>query len=213
MRFFVKSLLWLTGLLFGGICVLIAIDATHSRTCFDRPPPGTVIAVPGEEIVVLEPAADTVEDLLVLDVVREPFNIEDYELPPEHGHIHPNQEERFEVVSGRARFLIGDQYVELGPGEVGVVPPNTIHHWMALDDAPVRVTTYFEPSLYVDMWFENFQSHVSDETMNLLQAAVISREYRESSPVPVDPPPLVWNVVARALAPIGRAMGYLACQP
>ena len=211
MRFVAKLFGWIVGVLAACVAVLIIVDATHSRTCFERPVPGTSISIPGEDIVILEPAVNDTQDVLVLDVIREPFDIENYDLPAEHGHIHPNQEERFEVVSGRARFLIGDKYVELGPGDVGIVPPYTIHHWMALDDAPVRVKTYFDPSLDVDMWFEHFQKHIADDSMDLFQAAVISREFAESAPLPVDPPPAVWNFLARVLAPIGRLMGYQAC--
>ena len=207
-----KFLAWMFGLIAASVCVLLMMDALHTPTCLERPAPGTVISIPGEEIVILEPAVTSEDGTLVLDVVRDPFDIKNYSLPPEHGHIHPNQEERFEVVSGRARFLIGDEYHDLGPGEVGVVPPNTVHHWMALDDAPVRVTAYFEPSLNVDMWFLHFQKHIADDTMDLLQAAVIAREYWASSPAPVDPPPAVWSFVARVLAPVGRLAGYTACE-
>ena len=212
MKIFGKLILWSVAAIGLSATALILADSLHAQSCFDRPEPGTVIAVPGERIVVLEPQVRTSEDTLVLDLVRDPFQIENYDLPPEHGHIHPNQEERFEIISGRARFLIGDKYIELGPGEVGVVPPNTNHHWMALDGNQVHATAYFEPSLDVDLWFLHFQEHVSAGDMDILQAAVISREFVQGSPAPADPPPAVWNVLSRILAPIGRVLGDQVCQ-
>jgi len=211
MKIFGKVVIWTVVAAISGFSLLVLSDSFYERSCFERPSPGTVISVPGERMVVLDPETIDGEEALVLDVVREPFEDRDYSLPPEHGHFHPNQVERFEVVDGRARFLIGDQYVDLGPGETGIVPPNTNHHWMALDGQPVRAKTYFEPSLDVDMWFLHFQKHVSAGDMDLLQAAVISREYAQGSPAPANPPPVVWNVMSRALAPIGRIFGYKAC--
>lgn len=211
MKTLAKLLLGLVASLIAAMLILIGIDAAYTPACSVRPAPGTTIAIPGETMVVMEPVMTSAGETLVLDVVRDPFDIPDYTLPPEHGHIHPNQEERFEVVSGRARFLIGDEYIELGPGEVGIVPANTVHHWMALDDQPVRVTTYFEPVLDVDMWFLHFQKYLAADEMNLFLAAVISREYPGGAPMPVSPPPAVWAVLSRVLAPVGRLLGYEAC--
>ncbi len=203
------GLLGVLAALFATLGLSLAVDATYTPVCASRPAAGTVIAAPGERMEIVSPARAR-DDVLALDVVRDPFPIVDYALPAEHGHIHPLQEERFEVVSGRARFLIGEEYVELGPGDVGVVPPDTVHHWMALDDQPVRVTAFFAPALDVDQWFLNFERELQAGNMDLLQAAVISREF-EGAPLPVSPPPAVMNLLVRVLAPIGRALGYRAC--
>jgi mannose-6-phosphate isomerase-like protein (cupin superfamily) len=42
-------------------------------------------------------------------------------------HVHPTMEERFEVVSGRAKILSGRKWITAGPGDVVVVPPGTRH--------------------------------------------------------------------------------------
>src|SRR4051812_45216848 len=42
-------------------------------------------------------------------------------------HVHPEMEERYEVVAGRAAFRIGGVEREAGPGEVVVVAPGTPH--------------------------------------------------------------------------------------
>lgn len=173
------------------------------------PAAGTTVSIPGESMKII---SDVGDQRLVLDVVRDPFDIENYELLPEHGHIHPNQSEGFEVLEGRAKVLVGTEIHTLEPGDKVVVPPNTVHHWMALDQEPVRVKAYFDPPMEVASWFVEFQQHVADDTMNLLQAAVISREYGPSSPTPADPSPRVWNALSSVLAPIGRLLGYEACR-
>ena len=183
------------------------IDALHPQLCTELPIPGTRITIPGEEMTILSQD----ESRVTFHVIRDPFEIPNYEMQPAHGHIHPNQAEGFEVIEGRAAFIIGDERLVLGPGEVGIVPPNTIHHWMALDDKPVTVRAYFEPALDISAWFLYFQHHIANDSIDLLQAAVISREFSASSPVPVEPPAWVWNIVSRILAPIGRLSGYQAC--
>lgn len=211
MHILFRSLVWLFAGLASVALVLVIVDSLHSKTCSIAPEPGTVISVQGERMEILKSDSADLEDVLVLDVIRDPHPDPNYSLPPEHGHFHPNQEERFEIVSGRGRFLIGDQYVDLSPGEVGVVPPNTLHSWMALGGQPVRVRTIFAPSLDVDMWFLHFQKHIAAGEMDLLQAAVITREYGDSSPMPASPPPAVWNLLSRIVAPVGRLLGYEAC--
>lgn len=192
------------------IAFLLAADATHDKSCQTRPPPGTVIQIPGERMEILPPRDDS-RDLLALDVVRDPYDDPGFELRARDGHIHPHQDERFEVLSGKARFLIGDRIVDLGPGGTGVVPRGTLHNWMAMDGKPVRVTAYFEPALDIDAWFVNFHKHIALADLDLVQAAVISREFERGAPMPVEPPAFVWNLAAKMLAPLGRLFGYSAC--
>ena len=71
----------------------------------------------GERITIRQTAADTGGELLAIEL----------ELPagrrvPGGQHIHPKQEERFEVVEGTMRFRMGRKRVVAGPGEVVVVP-------------------------------------------------------------------------------------------
>ncbi|MEM7002033.1 MAG: cupin domain-containing protein [Pseudomonadota bacterium] len=204
-----KKLLLLLGVLFEGLpMLLMLIDALHPQQCTETYGAGTRMDIPGETMVI---STSTTAERLVLDVVRDPFDIPGYQMRPEHGHIHPDQAEGFLVVNGRAQVLIGDEVHTLGPGESVIVPPNTIHHWMALDEQPVIVEAFFEPPLQTAAWFVHFQQHIADDTMDLFQAAVISREFPGSGPSPVEPPALVWEVLSRVMAPLGRLVGYKPC--
>ncbi len=199
----------LGAILIGLPLVLILIDAAHPKTCLGAAPPvGTLIEIPGERMEIM-PSPNPNE--LHLSVVRDPFEIEGYQLQPAHGHIHPHQTETFAVTEGRAQVLVGTELLTLEVGETAVVPPNTLHHWMALDEQPVTVDAVFYPSAEVAEWFVHFQRHIRDDTMDLFQAAVIAREFPRGSPAPVEPPAWVWAVVSRVLAPVARLMGYKAC--
>ena len=195
------------GALLAMVALLVGADAVYEPQCRSEPAIGTLIEIPGETMQVIDQGEP---NQVWFDVVREPFR-EGYELDPAHGHIHPNQSEGFEVLEGRAELIVGEQLITLGPGESVVVPANTLHHWRALDNAPVRVRAFFEPRLEVASWFVEFQRHIAEDTMDLFQAAVIVREFPDSSPNMVSPDPWVWDLFARTFAPIGRLLGYSAC--
>ncbi len=210
MKIILKILASLVGCLLLVAVALAATDTFHERQCRLSPEVGTVVTIPGETITVLSlPTGEGAP--LVIDVVREPFKIPDYELQAEHGHIHRHQEESFEILQGRAGFLIGDQRLEAGPGEVVVGPPNTLHHWMALGGEAVRAKVTFSPGDDVAEFFKYFHAHVAEGPVDFFQAAVIAREYPEGTPLPAAPHPLAWDIALRVLAPIGRLLGYSAC--
>ena len=201
-------MLWLLAVTLGVPAILICIDALHPKQCSEIPAVGTTIEVPGEYMTIV-PSEHA--NVVTFDVIRDPFKDPSYTLNPIHGHIHPNQAEGFRIIDGRAKILVGDETFVLGPEDSYIIPPNTLHHWMALDRKPVHVEAFFEPRLDVASWFLHFQKHVANGTMDLFQAAIISREYTTGSPVPADPHPLIWSVVSRVLAPIARIMGYKPC--
>jgi quercetin dioxygenase-like cupin family protein len=58
-----------------------------------------------------------------------------------HEHSHP-QEEVFEVIEGELDLTIGGVTQRLGPGHVGIVPPNTLHAVKAISRGKVIVVDY-----------------------------------------------------------------------
>jgi quercetin dioxygenase-like cupin family protein len=65
-------------------------------------------------------------------------------------HVHPEMEERFEVLEGRAAFRLGGEggaELEAGPGEVVVVPPGTCHLAWNPTESPVRLRIEMRPGL------------------------------------------------------------------
>lgn len=57
--------------------------------------------------------------------------------PPEH--VHPDETERFTIVSGTLRIFVRDAVHDLGPGSTFAVPPNTPHRFHNPGSVPVVV--------------------------------------------------------------------------
>jgi quercetin dioxygenase-like cupin family protein len=62
--------------------------------------------------------------------------------PRPHSH---HYEQIVYVVTGRLRFVIGDEEAELGPGEVVVIPPGVEHFAETIGDEPAVDLSVFTP--------------------------------------------------------------------
>ena len=103
----------------------------------------------GERITFRQTAADTDGELVAIDL----------ELPagrrvPGPLHIHPRQEERFEVVEGTMRFRMGRERIVAGPGEVVVVPAGVPHDFANAGDTAALVRVEVRPALEMERLFE-----------------------------------------------------------
>src|SRR5579863_6376950 len=67
--------------------------------------------------------------------------------PPQHRH--GRHDEGFYVVSGTARFTVGDQSHDAGPGTLVMVPPGAPHTFANPGDEPAVLLNTFTPDLYV----------------------------------------------------------------
>src|SRR3954463_12665110 len=95
----------------------------------------------GERVTFVKTAADTGGELLVLEL--------EWPRPGERApeHVHPEAEERYEVIEGRAAFRVPGHERIAGPGEQVTVPPGTPHlAWNPTSEA-VRLKVEFRPAL------------------------------------------------------------------
>jgi mannose-6-phosphate isomerase-like protein (cupin superfamily) len=95
----------------------------------------------GERVTFVRTAADTGGELLEMELV--------WPRPGERAsaHVHPEMEERYEVLGGTAAFRIGGHQRTAGPGEVVTVPAGTTHlAWNPTGD-PVHLKVEFRPAL------------------------------------------------------------------
>ena len=134
-------------------------------------------------------------------------------------HVHPYIEERFEILSGTARFSMHGQQRDVGAGETVVVPAGTPHVWGNPHDEEVHLIIEFRPALRMEEWLETFFGLQKDGKVspnsglpNVLQWAVISREYEDELYL-ASPPLLVQRVRFGLLALIGKLLGYKARYP
>jgi quercetin dioxygenase-like cupin family protein len=127
-------------------------------------------------------------------------------------HVHPHQEERFEVISGVVRFRVGNREENLTAGQTITGPPNTPHGWSSADGKDIYMRAELRPALHTDAAFSSAQPvRATRGKVSLLQAAVIMSEF-DGIPYPTKPPPLLMKGLVKVLAPIGRWLGYRACE-
>src|SRR5919106_6821379 len=79
--------------------------------------------VSGERFTFIKTAADTNGELLVVDLELSP----DGQVPG--AHVHPLQEERFEVMQGTMKFRKGLRTLTARAGDRVVVPRGTVHRF------------------------------------------------------------------------------------
>jgi mannose-6-phosphate isomerase-like protein (cupin superfamily) len=111
---------------------------------------GQVIENPlsGERITFRKTAADTNGELLAIDLELSP----DGHVPGMH--VHPSQEERFEVIEGVMRFKRGREKVIATPGDIVVVPPGVRHKFANAGEERARARVEVRPALRMAELFE-----------------------------------------------------------
>jgi len=147
----------------------------------------------------------------------------DFYLPPggfvAAAHIHPQQEERFTVITGTLRGRIAGKEVTGGPSETVVVPAGTPHVWWNPGDAEMHVLVEVRPALRIEDFFATFFGLAQDGKVNRktglpnpLQLAVTLRAFQKELML-AQPPRLVQTLLFGLLASIGKLLGYKAEYP
>ena len=130
-------------------------------------------------------------------------------------HLHPNQTERFEFVSGTLTMKVGGRTVEAKPGDVVVIEPGTPHNFWNKTDEPVRMLVEMRPALSLESLLETMYGLAADGKTNRwgmpnpFRLAVIAKEHFDVVRVPLVPA-WVQRAALAVGAPIGRLFGYSA---
>src|SRR6266480_2663044 len=133
-------------------------------------------------------------------------------------HVHPRQEERFEVVSGRARVRVGRRLMRASAGESVVVPRGSVHRLWNDGEDELQVFVEFRPALRTEEGFEQLFGLARDGKLGRrgfphpLQIAVMAKEYRDEAQFPFLPA-VVQRALIAPLAAIGARLGYRALEP
>jgi mannose-6-phosphate isomerase-like protein (cupin superfamily) len=104
--------------------------------------------ISGERITFRKTAADTNGELLEIDLELAP----DGKVPGKH--VHPKQEERFEVLSGTMKFKMGLKTVIAEAGDVVTVPAGVSHKFSNGGDEVAHVRVQVRPALQMERLFE-----------------------------------------------------------
>jgi quercetin dioxygenase-like cupin family protein len=170
---------------------------------------GSVLENPvtGERLIFRQTSADTGGELVVVECIVRPGGA------VAAAHVHPAQEERFEVLRGTVGLRLGREKLTAGPGERVTVPAGTAHKfWNAGDDeahfvCEVRPAGQFE-QLVETMFGLATDGRTNRKGMpNPLRLAVIARHHFGDLRLPLVPAWMQRAALAMG-APIGRLCGY-----
>jgi quercetin dioxygenase-like cupin family protein len=174
----------------------------------------------GERITFRRTAAETGGELVEIDL----------ELPagrrvPGGLHVHPVQEERFEVVDGTMRFRMGRERIVAEAGDVVVVPPGVPHDFANAGDTDALVRVEVRPALKMERLFETAVALAAQGRTMMggiprpLDLALFTREFEQEVQAAFPPrwllrpllAPLAW--LARDRHSAGKAAEPATVQP
>jgi mannose-6-phosphate isomerase-like protein (cupin superfamily) len=156
--------------------------------------------------------------LTFLEATDDLFRFREVALPSTYGpalHVHPLQEERFEVIRGSIEFVMGSHKVVCHPGESVAVPAGVAHTFHNAGEGEAEMFGEYRPGLpehshrFFEVYFALARAGLTDAKglPSIWQIAVemplMSNHVRLASP-----PWPVQRVVLALLRPIARLMGY-----
>jgi quercetin dioxygenase-like cupin family protein len=191
--------------------VFVSTDTVRDRSA---PGIGTeenplVHPVTGERLVFRKRSRDTGGELLEFDLLLAPGGFIAAE------HVHPNQEERFEIDGAELMFRVGGVERLYRPGDVGVVPAGVAHTLWNPSQVEAATVIQLRPALDMETVFETLFGLAADGKVNAkglpnpLHMMVLARAYRREVQAA---PPMGWIVgpLSIVLAPVGRLLGFRA---
>jgi mannose-6-phosphate isomerase-like protein (cupin superfamily) len=150
--------------------------------------PGQTLENPvtGERFTFTHTAASTGGELLAFDFALRPGG--SVPMP----HVHPIQTERFEVVSGQMRFMVGWKTVMAGPGDVVEVQPGVAHSFANAGEDEARVRVEVRPALQMEQMFAEVIAMAQAGRMtrrglprNPFRLAMLARRYDREAHAPL----------------------------
>ena len=165
--------------------------------------------VTGERIVFHKTSADTNGEGVVVEVFLQPGG------GVAAAHVHPSQDERFEILKGTVGFKLDKQELVAGPGDRILVAAGTTHKFWNAGEDEVHFVCEIRPALQFEQLIQTMYALATDGKTNRkgmpnpLRLAVIARHHFDDVRLPF--PPVWMQRAGLALgAPIGRLVGYRA---
>jgi len=117
------------------------------------PDGGESIQLGAVRVRILEDGSTTGHRLGVGEITVSPHT----DGPPQHRHA--RHDEGFYVISGTARFTVGDTSYDAPAGTLVMVPPGAPHTFANASDEPAILLNTFTPDLYVQ-YFRDLQTMI-----------------------------------------------------
>ena len=173
--------------------------------------PGDTIENPvtGERLVFKKTAAETNGEYVLFECFVEPSGF------VAAAHVHPYQEERFQIIEGSVTFKLNGQELPTEPGDTVLVPPGMKHQFWNAGEEGARFACEVRPALDFEQLIETMFSLAQAGKTNRkgmpnpLRLAVIAKAHFDTVRLPF-PPALIQRVALALGAPVGRLLGYRA---
>ena len=163
--------------------------------------------ITGERLLVRKTSSDTDGEAVVLETFVKPDGF------VAATHVHPYQEERFEILDGSVGFMLGGKEFVAGPGEKLTVPTGTPHRFWNAGEEEARFVCEVRPALQFEQLIETMFALASDGKTNSrglpnpLRLAVIANATFDTVRLPF-PPAWMQRMGLAMGAPVGRLLGY-----
>src|SRR4051794_26429412 len=162
--------------------------------------------VTGEKLTFVETAESTGGERVVVDLEL----VAGGKVPGVH--VHPKQEEKFEVLQGTMKFRYGMKKIVAEAGETVVVPAGKVHDFANAGDETAHVRVTISPALKMEEMFETTVALATEGKVmksgmpKPLELALFVREFDDEARAPF-PPRFVVHAVTAPLAAIARRRG------
>ena len=163
--------------------------------------------VTGERIIFRKTSRETGGEAVVIECIVQPTGF------VAATHVHPSQEERFEILRGSVGFRIGRDERVAGPGERLTVSAGTAHRFWNAGASEAHFVCEVRPALQFEQLLETMFALAADGKTNRkgmpnpVRLAVIARHHFDDVRLPF-PPAWVQRVGLALGAPLGRLLGY-----
>jgi mannose-6-phosphate isomerase-like protein (cupin superfamily) len=163
--------------------------------------------ITGERLLFRKTSSDTDGEAVVFETFVEPDGF------VAAAHVHPYQEERFEILDGSAGFMLGGEEFVAGPGEKLTVPAGTPHRFWNAGVEEAHFVCEVRPALQFEQLIETMFALAADGKTNgkgmpnPLRLAVIADATFDTVRLPF-PPAWMQRLGLALLAPLGWLLGY-----
>ena len=163
--------------------------------------------ITGERLLFRKTSSDTGGEAVVLETFVKPDGF------VAAAHVHPYQEERFEILDGSVGFMLRGKEFVAGPGEKLTVPTGTPHRFWNAGEEEARFVCEVRPALQFEQLIETMFALASDGKTNSrglpnpLRLAVIANATFDTVRLPF-PPAWMQRMRLAMGAPVGRLLGY-----
>jgi len=172
-----------------------------------RPGDALENTITGERLIFRKTSAETNGEAVVVEAFVQPSGA------VAAAHVHPSQDERFQILNGTVGFKLDGQELMGRPGDRILVPAGTSHKFWNAGEDEAHFVCEIRPALQFEQLIETMFALANDGKTNrkgmpnLLRLAVIANAHFDTVQLPF--PPAWLQKAGLALgAPVGRLAGY-----